>query len=220
METRILVVTSLLLFLWDSDFTHLSRTPSTVVAFTLSLLHHSDPPTITPVSHRQAQALICRAPKSSRHILPISLKFDLRCGMPFFIFSFVLKKSPRINSQSARSFRDLGRRALRDVHRYPNAATFAEKAFRIALEMDPSAVEVILDLARACGLQDRRREEISLLREVLRKAGDDEIIAEARLRIGLAYDALGRKAQAWKQVAALREMDSSRAAMLEEILKV
>ena len=117
---------------------------------------------------------------------------------------------------SPESFFRLGWQLLYELGRFEDA----EHAFRIALDMAPGNIEAQLEMAVACLLQGKNKEGIAILNNVIKRATDNDSLAEAHLRLGVAYDNLRNDAMANAELEILRKLDPDRAEVLAKLMEM
>ncbi len=113
------------------------------------------------------------------------------------------------------TFYDLGWQLLYEEGRFEDS----ENAFRTALELFPGNVNILLELAVACCMQDKENEGVAVLWEAIEKSQDPESLAEAHLRLGLAYDMMHNETLARIELNILKNLDPDRAGVLECLME-
>jgi tetratricopeptide (TPR) repeat protein len=118
--------------------------------------------------------------------------------------------------ESPESFFQLGWQLLYEEGRFEDS----ERAFRVALEKAPGNTEAQLEMAVACLLQGKNKEGIAVLNDVISRATDNDSLAEAHLRLGVAYDNLRNDTMANMELEILRKLDPDRAEVLERLMEM
>ena len=139
---------------------------------------------------------------------------SLAAGCIFEVMEFQSNILPDLDSPD--SFFRLGWELLYEAGRFEDA----EHAFRIALEMAPGNIETQLEMAVACLLQGKNDAGIAILKNVIKRASDNDSLAEAHLRLGVAYDNLKNDTLANAELEILRKLDPDRAEVLARLMEM
>jgi len=134
-------------------------------------------------------------------------------------FNFLFTMDPAVdmpfNPEKAETFLELGEQLLYEIGRIDDA----ENALKTALDLLPNNTYILMELAVAYALQDEDESAIEILKQVIELAEDEETLAEAHLRLGIAYDTIGNETLATVELEILRGLDEDRARVLEEIME-